>query len=165
MECFWPPGDAYMVVSGLPQQNLDGHATEMANMALDVRETISQMTVLHLPGEMLQMRIGLNSGKIIATPGSVNLLSCVILLCLGTMSMLYWCIYAKLLWVINVRIQPFITSRLIMFMAAKSGHIFLEKSVYPSMNFAIRFCISLWLHVNFGHFNICPTLSIYNEEC
>lgn len=78
-----------MVVSGLPQQNLDGHATEMANMALDVRETISQMTVLHLPGEMLQMRIGLNSGKIIATPGSVNLLSCVILLCLGTMSMLY----------------------------------------------------------------------------
>lgn len=53
-----------MVVSGLPQQNLEGHAAEMASMALDVRESISQMTVQHLQGQSLQMRIGLNSGKL-----------------------------------------------------------------------------------------------------
>ncbi|CAL1539019.1 unnamed protein product [Lymnaea stagnalis] len=55
-----------MVASGLPLENKDGHATEMAGMALDVRDKLSQMTVQHLPGESLRMRIGLNSGPVVA---------------------------------------------------------------------------------------------------
>ncbi|XP_059167161.1 atrial natriuretic peptide receptor 1-like [Physella acuta] len=59
-------GDAYMVASGLPQENKERHATEMAEMALDLRDNLSQMTVQHLPGESLRMRIGLNSGPVVA---------------------------------------------------------------------------------------------------
>ncbi|GFO08280.1 variable lymphocyte receptor c [Plakobranchus ocellatus] len=59
-------GDAYMVASGLPQQNVEGHASEMAGMALEVRTKLSAMTVPHLAGESLQMRIGMNSGPVVA---------------------------------------------------------------------------------------------------
>ncbi|KAK3761953.1 hypothetical protein RRG08_009441 [Elysia crispata] len=59
-------GDAYMVASGLPRQNVDGHASEMAAMALEVRTKLSVMTVQHLAGESLRMRIGMNSGPVVA---------------------------------------------------------------------------------------------------
>ncbi|KAK0061263.1 guanylate cyclase 2G, partial [Biomphalaria pfeifferi] len=59
-------GEAYMVASGLPHENVEGHATEMAEMALDLRDRLCQMTVKHLPDESLRMRIGLNSGPVVA---------------------------------------------------------------------------------------------------
>ena len=52
-----------MVASGLPRQNVEGHASEMAAMALEVRTKLSVMTVPHLVGESLRMRIGMNSGR------------------------------------------------------------------------------------------------------
>ncbi|KAK3780315.1 hypothetical protein RRG08_010756 [Elysia crispata] len=55
-----------MVASGLPRQNVDGHASEMAAMALEVRTKLSVMTVQHLAGESLRMRIGMNSGPVVA---------------------------------------------------------------------------------------------------
>ncbi|KAH9514174.1 Receptor-type guanylate cyclase Gyc76C [Bulinus truncatus] len=59
-------GDAYMVASGLPHENVEGHAVEMADMALDLRDQLCQKTVQHLPGESLRMRIGLNCGPVVA---------------------------------------------------------------------------------------------------
>ena len=56
-------GDAYMVVSGLPVPNGDDHAREVAGMSLDLLQSISSFQIPHLPGEKLELRIGLNSGK------------------------------------------------------------------------------------------------------
>ena len=55
-------GDAYMVVSGLPEPNGDKHASEIANMSLNLLESMSNFTVPHLPDTLLKLRIGLHSG-------------------------------------------------------------------------------------------------------
>ena len=55
-------GDAYMVVSGLPERNGVKHASEIANMSLNLLESMSHFTVPHLPDTMLKLRIGLHSG-------------------------------------------------------------------------------------------------------
>lgn len=56
-------GDAYMVVGGLPNRR-DDHAVAVANFALDMREALSEVTALtHQP---LQMRIGINTGAVVA---------------------------------------------------------------------------------------------------
>ncbi|UYV71698.1 hypothetical protein LAZ67_9000072 [Cordylochernes scorpioides] len=47
-------GDAYMVVSGVPQPNGDRHASEIAAMALELREVIYSFDVA--------LRIGLHTG-------------------------------------------------------------------------------------------------------
>ena len=56
-------GDAYMVVSGLPERNGDLHAREMALLSLDV---MAAMRDFLLPETDLRfrVRIGLNSGKV-----------------------------------------------------------------------------------------------------
>ncbi|XP_071110449.1 uncharacterized protein [Haliotis cracherodii] len=59
-------GDAYMVVSGLPMRNGDRHAAEVACLALDLLDTISRLSIPHLPEETLRLRIGLNSGPVVA---------------------------------------------------------------------------------------------------
>ncbi|XP_046579704.1 uncharacterized protein LOC124287252 [Haliotis rubra] len=59
-------GDAYMVVSGLPVRNGERHASEIACLALDLLDTISRLTIPHLPEESLRLRIGLNSGPVVA---------------------------------------------------------------------------------------------------
>jgi class 3 adenylate cyclase len=56
-------GDAYMVVSGLPEPRAD-HAAAIANMALDMQKAISQ--VKSREGIQISMRIGINSGPVIA---------------------------------------------------------------------------------------------------
>jgi len=56
-------GDAYMVVSGLPQPRAD-HAFAIANMALDMQEAISH--VKSYKGTQISMRIGINSGPVVA---------------------------------------------------------------------------------------------------
>ncbi|XP_048752602.2 atrial natriuretic peptide receptor 1-like isoform X2 [Ostrea edulis] len=55
-------GDAYMCVSGLPRRNGKKHSGEIANMALDLLNGVTNFTIRHLPGSKLQLRIGLHTG-------------------------------------------------------------------------------------------------------
>jgi guanylate cyclase len=56
-------GDNYMVVSGAPRRRKD-HAQALAHLALDIRAYISQRR--SPGGEVINFRIGMNSGPIIA---------------------------------------------------------------------------------------------------
>lgn len=56
-------GDAYMVVGGLPEPRQD-HAQAVADMALAMQKEIQALS--HDLGESLQMRIGINSGPVVA---------------------------------------------------------------------------------------------------
>ncbi|XP_061086393.1 guanylate cyclase 2G [Conger conger] len=59
-------GDAYMVASGLPISNGLKHAEEIATMALHFLYAISIFQIQHLPNERLKLRIGINSGPVVA---------------------------------------------------------------------------------------------------
>ncbi|KAH9498564.1 Nitrogen permease reactivator protein, partial [Bulinus truncatus] len=59
-------GDAYMVVSGLPQRNGNLHVVNIAKMSISVLENIKEFKIRHLPEERLQIRIGLHSGPVCA---------------------------------------------------------------------------------------------------
>ncbi|XP_075237720.1 atrial natriuretic peptide receptor 1-like isoform X2 [Lycorma delicatula] len=59
-------GDSYMVVSGLPQRNGNKHAGEIATMSIDLLLNIKKFTIPHRPNEILQMRIGVNTGPCVA---------------------------------------------------------------------------------------------------
>lgn len=50
-------GDAYMVVSGLPQRNGDLHAREICLMALAVVEAVRSFVVRHRPTHRLEVRM------------------------------------------------------------------------------------------------------------
>lgn len=55
-----------MVGGGFPEkgkQDID-HATEIANMALEMLELTKTFKIEHLPNEKLQLRIGIHSGNI-----------------------------------------------------------------------------------------------------
>jgi class 3 adenylate cyclase len=56
-------GDAYMVAGGLPRP-CDGHAEAVAEMALDMRDAIADLTAPD--GGPLQVRIGINTGPVVA---------------------------------------------------------------------------------------------------
>jgi CheY-like chemotaxis protein/class 3 adenylate cyclase len=56
-------GDAYMVVGGLPTSRPD-HAEAIADMALDMKKSIAQFNVEC--GEPLNIRVGINTGPVIA---------------------------------------------------------------------------------------------------
>ncbi len=56
-------GDAYMVVGGLPTAR-DDHAEAIANMALDMQAYMQEVEEVF--GESLQIRIGINTGSVIA---------------------------------------------------------------------------------------------------
>ena len=55
-------GDAYMVVSGLPDRNGDLHAKEIASMALEMLESVKTFKIRHMPEQILQLRIGIHTG-------------------------------------------------------------------------------------------------------
>jgi len=55
-------GDAYMVVSGVPQLNGNRHIVEISNMALDLLEEVSVFKIRHQPSVVLRLRIGLHTG-------------------------------------------------------------------------------------------------------
>ncbi|XP_055956659.1 atrial natriuretic peptide receptor 2 [Patella vulgata] len=55
-------GDAYMVVSGLPERNGDRHITEIADMSLEILQEIKSFKIAHLPEEQCAIRIGLHTG-------------------------------------------------------------------------------------------------------
>ncbi|XP_067653292.1 atrial natriuretic peptide receptor 1-like [Haliotis asinina] len=59
-------GDAYMVVSGLPQRNGNKHAQQVALMSLALLRAIDTFRMRHLPDEKLNLRIGLHSGSVCA---------------------------------------------------------------------------------------------------
>ncbi|XP_061177003.1 atrial natriuretic peptide receptor 1-like [Saccostrea echinata] len=59
-------GDAYMVVSGLPQRNGDQHSIEIARMALSVLESVKVFKIRHRPDMPLRARIGIHSGPVCA---------------------------------------------------------------------------------------------------
>ncbi|XP_047230016.1 uncharacterized protein LOC124873420 [Girardinichthys multiradiatus] len=59
-------GDAYMVVSGLPERNGDRHADEIAKMALDLLAAVRQVSIPHMPNERLQLRAGIHTGPCVA---------------------------------------------------------------------------------------------------
>ncbi|NER01642.1 MAG: adenylate/guanylate cyclase domain-containing protein [Okeania sp. SIO3C4] len=56
-------GDAYMVVGGLPEPNID-HAAAIADMALDMQDVIQRFNEKN--NSDLNMRIGLNTGPVVA---------------------------------------------------------------------------------------------------
>lgn len=56
-------GDAYMVVSGLPERNGDRHVDEIAKMALDLVAAVRQVSIPHMPNERLQLRAGIHTGQ------------------------------------------------------------------------------------------------------
>ncbi|KAF4106447.1 hypothetical protein G5714_012437 [Onychostoma macrolepis] len=59
-------GDAYMVASGLPISNGTRHAEEISTMALHFLAAIKRFKIRHLPNEKLALRIGINSGPVVA---------------------------------------------------------------------------------------------------
>ncbi|XP_073684296.1 guanylate cyclase 2G [Garra rufa] len=59
-------GDAYMVASGLPISNGTRHAEEISTMALHFLAAIQRFKIRHLPNEKLALRIGINSGPVVA---------------------------------------------------------------------------------------------------
>ncbi len=59
-------GDAYMVVSGLPQRNDNLHASEISCMALRIRDSVLDFKIRHKPNHKLMLRIGIHSGPVVA---------------------------------------------------------------------------------------------------
>lgn len=58
-------GDAYMVVSGLPERNGNKHAGEIARMSLALLKAVRKFQIRHRPEDPLQLRIGIHTGKTI----------------------------------------------------------------------------------------------------
>ncbi|XP_077563673.1 atrial natriuretic peptide receptor 1-like isoform X2 [Haemaphysalis longicornis] len=55
-------GDAYMVVSGLPDRNGHNHAREVARMALSLLRAVRNFRIRHRPDDTLKLRIGIHTG-------------------------------------------------------------------------------------------------------
>ena len=75
-----------MVVSGLPIRNGDLHAGEIASVSLDLLSSMCDFKIRHMPGVILQLRIGMHSGEylgayhIIIKIGTANLIMLIVLL-------------------------------------------------------------------------------------
>ncbi|XP_033764308.1 LOW QUALITY PROTEIN: receptor-type guanylate cyclase gcy-23-like [Pecten maximus] len=61
-------GDAYMVVSGVPETNGERHVCEISYLALDLRDATQKIDVRHLSGKniSLRIRIGVNTGPVVS---------------------------------------------------------------------------------------------------
>ncbi|KAG5276232.1 hypothetical protein AALO_G00129530 [Alosa alosa] len=59
-------GDAYMVVSGVPNENGINHAGEIASMALDLISVCHAFKIPHKPTTQLEIRAGIHSGPVVA---------------------------------------------------------------------------------------------------
>ncbi|XP_062518112.1 uncharacterized protein LOC134193301 isoform X2 [Corticium candelabrum] len=59
-------GDAYIIVSGLPERTGPQHAPEIANTALDLMASINGFKIKHFPDHQLQLRVGIHSGTCVA---------------------------------------------------------------------------------------------------
>jgi len=56
-------GDAYMVVSGLPERNGDQHAGMICTMSLDILSSLIKFRIKHMPQKQMQLRIGVHTGE------------------------------------------------------------------------------------------------------
>ncbi|OWF50658.1 Atrial natriuretic peptide receptor 1 [Mizuhopecten yessoensis] len=59
-------GDAYMIVSGLPEKNGNKHVTEMASVSIALLNVVRHFKIPHKPTAQLEIRIGLHSGPVVA---------------------------------------------------------------------------------------------------
>ncbi|CAJ0946898.1 unnamed protein product, partial [Mesorhabditis belari] len=59
-------GDAYMIVSGVPKENGNFHAQNIAEIALKMRTFVSNFKLAHRPEELMMVRIGFHSGSVAA---------------------------------------------------------------------------------------------------
>ncbi|BFZ26126.1 hypothetical protein BsWGS_29165 [Bradybaena similaris] len=59
-------GDAYMVVSGLPDRNGNIHAREIARMSLSLQKATVTFRIRHRPNDQLKIRIGIHTGPVCA---------------------------------------------------------------------------------------------------
>lgn len=55
-----------MVVSGVPRENQDRHAEEIAKMALKLVSATKLFEIPHCPGNKIQIRAGIHSGSVCA---------------------------------------------------------------------------------------------------
>ena len=55
-----------MVVSGVPKENQDKHAEEIAKMALKLLSAAKIFEIPHRPGDKIQIRAGIHSGSVCA---------------------------------------------------------------------------------------------------
>lgn len=51
-------GDAYMIVSGLPERNGDQHVTEMATVSIALLNEVRKFQIPHRSDKSLEIRIG-----------------------------------------------------------------------------------------------------------
>uniref|UniRef100_A0A914C358 Guanylate cyclase n=1 Tax=Acrobeloides nanus TaxID=290746 RepID=A0A914C358_9BILA len=59
-------GDGYLCVSGLPHRNGNDHARNIANMSLAFLKSLDRFSIPHLPGERINLRIGVHTGGVVA---------------------------------------------------------------------------------------------------
>ncbi|PIO60799.1 hypothetical protein TELCIR_17695, partial [Teladorsagia circumcincta] len=59
-------GDAYMVVSGIPEENGTRHIMHIADIALDIMEILRTYVIPHRPTTRLRIRIGFHCGPVAA---------------------------------------------------------------------------------------------------
>uniref|UniRef100_A0A8R1HRU8 Guanylate cyclase n=1 Tax=Caenorhabditis japonica TaxID=281687 RepID=A0A8R1HRU8_CAEJA len=59
-------GDGYLCVSGLPTRNGYAHIKQIVDMSLQFMEYCRKFKVPHLPREVVELRIGINSGPCVA---------------------------------------------------------------------------------------------------
>jgi len=58
-------GDAYMLVSGLPIRNGHLHASQIADLSLNLLRAVDEeFQIRHQPETKLKIRIGVHSGKL-----------------------------------------------------------------------------------------------------
>lgn len=65
-------GDAYMVVSGLPERNGNRHASEISLMALELLDAVKTFHICHRPTQQLELRIGLHTGESLIFESMIN---------------------------------------------------------------------------------------------
>ncbi|CAD6199387.1 unnamed protein product [Caenorhabditis auriculariae] len=65
-------GDAYMVVSGVPEENGHRHINEIARIAIDVHKFLSDYQVPHQKNLRVQCRLGFHTGPVAAAVVGLN---------------------------------------------------------------------------------------------
>lgn len=59
-------GDAYMVMSGLPERNGNAHSGEIGDMSLEILRRLEDFKLRAIPEQRVMVRIGLHTGPVCA---------------------------------------------------------------------------------------------------